>query len=607
MPRRSLIIILALLPLCSTLLATPAVSRFVTFTPAQQSHYPERYEDCGFAVNGAQDSAYLHEQNRLRRKATTDTASHSSASLTPQAKVEDIGEIAVIEDDGSIIVPPNDFDLQKKALLFTPQDAGYGVTRISMPFDGERGEKLKDFVGLDGQSDNNNGFREVPLPEASFPFFGLSYDRLFVSANGYITFSEGDTASRPSPAHLASGAPRIAPLWWDFFLSGKGAVYYKRAANRHVFTWNKTPQIRYAGLSTFQTILFDDGRIAFIYKKINAHAGLVGLSTGDTETPAVSVDLSAPPATTITGAVYEAFSQQKRLDDVALARAFYRTHTDVFDTLYIWTDFAFDNGTGLATAFNVRNEIRGIGMPLFDRGAIYGSPAQLQTIIRMGNIIGDWPADPNAQHAGLHSAIAIVCHEQGHRWLAYVRFADGRKANDDLLGREREHWSFLTDSRTNAEGSLSSIMEGNAWRDIGAGIFMTTESAAHHFSKLDQYLMGLRASGEVGEISYLDLDDDLQELVRSRSPLAGFSLSARPMKTTIEKIIAQEGERVPDVTSAPKQLRVAFVLLTEAGRSPSQTTLDRVNRYREAQERYFAVSTGRRAALDSSLAGSARP
>jgi hypothetical protein len=263
-------------------------------------------------------------------------------------------------------------------------------------------------------------------------------------------------------------------------------------------------------------------------------------------------------------------------------------------------DFSYDNGLGIAHSFNIRNDIGGIGLPLFDRGAVYGSPSQLATIITMGNQ-QEWPDDPQQNMAGLFSAVAIVCHELGHRWLSYIHFAADDTIKDELLGRDNSHWSFLVDTRTNSEGSFSSLMEGNAWRENGNNAFATMESAANNFSPLDQYLMGLRAAENVGPIRYLAADDDLAAILHDKSPFTGFPVNATAKTVTISQIAASEGVRVPDAASAPKAFRVAFILLTPQGSPASNATIRKMDKYRDALVRYFAIATDRRASLDSQL------
>ena len=310
--------------------------------------------------------------------------------------------------------------------------------------------------------------------------------------------------------------------------------------------------------------------------------------------------LTAPPVAGHAERIFQVFGKHKRIDLPALLQAFFRSHSDSFDTAFVWTDFDYDNGLGIAHSFNVRNHIGGIGLRDFDRGSAYGSPSRLSTIITMGNE-ADWPSDPQSHAAGLNSAISIVCHEQGHRWLAYVRFDGGHGIKDDLLGRENAHWSFLVDTRTNSQGSFSSLMEGNAWRDSGAGTFTTVESAVNYFTPLDQYLMGLRSADEIGEIPYLDTDAQFKEFIREKSPFSGFSMSAVRKTTSVAEIVEREGPRIPASSDAPKDFRIAFILLTEHGSTLSPNTLEKLSRYRDALVRYFSSATGGRASMDASL------
>jgi hypothetical protein len=516
-----------------------------------------------------------------------------------EVRITNVGDVALIEDDGSIILPPNKFDLKKRSLLFTPAEDGYRLTRETMSFEKDEGFALGYFLGIDGSPDGeDNGYRELEL-QRPFPFFGSTYDRIFVGTNGYITFNGSDTTARPSVAALSTHLPRIAPLWADLDVGDGGSIRFNALPDKTVITWRNVPQAVFSGVSTFQTVLYEDGRIAFIYKKVKARPAIAGISPGRQDLGSVAIDLSKPPLETING-VYESFSNEKRLDIPALTRAFFQANSDSFDFLYIWTDFEFDNGIGLAHAFNIRNNISGIGLRMFDRGQVYGSESRLATIVIMGNF-SDWPSDPDNHRAGLFSGIGIACHELGHRWLAYVRFQGNDEVKDDLLGREASHWSFFADSRTNDEGTSSSVMEGNAWRDNGGGIFTSTQLSANHFSELDQYLMGLRRADEVGNIPYLFVSDRSKAYLRTSTPASNFSIGADRRHTTVQQIIDREGPRIPSTEESPKTFRAAFVLLSEQNSTPANPTIDHVDRYRRSLVRYFSAATGRRASLDGSL------
>ncbi len=570
-------------------------------TEKRAARLPGGQFDCGYDPRGAEDELSKHRLNALRLNKRV-AALMTTASLSAP-KVEDIGGTSIIEDDGTIILPPSKFDLNNNAVIFTPDGNGFRVAPADIAFNRNYGFRLGFFFGADGELGNyDNGYHDIDIAVRGplFPFYGAQYDTLYIGTNGYITFGRGDTNGRASPAALATGLPRIAPLWTDLSVSEAGNIYYTRLSDRHIVTWDKVPDAVYGGKNTFQAVLYDDGRIAFVYKKIKAHSAVAGISPGNSDADAQPVDLSEPTEQTISGPFFEAFSKEKLLDVPALMRAFYSAHDDAFDFAYIWADFDYDNGLGVAHSFNVRNNIQGIGLRIFDRGSVYGSPARLATIITMGNQ-RSWPADPQTVTAGLFTALAIMCHELGHRWLAYVLFDAEHDIKDDLLGRDFSHWSFLADTRANSEGSFSSLMEGNAWRDNKNGSFTTIETSANFFSPLDQYLMGLRAADEVGEIKYLATDPQAKQILHDKSPLSGFSLNAIAKTANVSQIAARCGQRVPDAASAPKEFRVAFILVTEQGARASNATLEKIENYRDSLVRYFRVATDRRASLDASL------
>lgn len=559
--------------------------------------------NCGYDARGAEDELSNHKLNALRR-GEADYPRTMSLLQKRRPSIDDTNDIALLQNDGTLVIPPAKFNLKNRSILFTPErDSDNFGYRISMPeieFNNDFGSRLE-FFGSDGEKNSDNGYSGVSLDGNQFPFYGVSYDTFFVGTNGYITFAQGDTSARISPSALATELPRIAPLWADLDVSDSGNIYYNRLQGALLFTWNKAGQPSNDGASTFQAVLYDDGRIAFVYKKVNAQAALIGISPGNSATAAQPVDFLKPPAERLTGPLFETFAKDKRLDLPAIMRAFYTTHSDSFDTVYVWTNFAFDNGQFVAHTFNISNNIQGIGLPIFNRAPAYGS-AHLGSLIAMGNT-GDWPKNPDAYVVGLNSAISIVCHEQGHLWLAYIHFDADNQVKDDLLGRQDSHWSFLVDTRTSADGAYSSLMEGNSWRESGGGIFTTFESAVNYFTPLDQYLMGLRPANEIGDIPYLVTDLQLKEFLHEKSPASGFSMSAVRKTTSVAQIIAREGPRIPDVITSPKAFRVAFVALSEQNSTISSSELAKISAYRDAIVRYFSTATGGRGSLDASLNG----
>ncbi|HWC76692.1 MAG TPA: hypothetical protein VG778_04485, partial [Blastocatellia bacterium] len=351
--------------------------------------------NCGYdpAEADAQWSDYLmRARTRNRSAGAPSRRGILQADSDAGPLVEDHGDVAVVIDDGTAVIEPNKFDLKKRSLLFTPDGSEYRLERGKLPFENDIGFKLDYFFGIGSTIvEADNGYREMALA-FPFTFFGVQYHSIFIGTNGFITFGRGDTSTKPSAAEFSSSLPRIAPLWSDLEAISKGGIYFSQLPGRYVITWQGVPQAIFKGANTFQVILYEDGKIALIYKKAKSTSSLIGISPGLPDQDAQAVDFSQPPEEAISG-VYELFSTRKRLDIPALTQAFYETHQDAFDFIYIWTDFEFDNGIGLAHAFNVRNDTRGIGLKVFDRGSIYGSPSRLATIITMGDT-ADWPSDP---------------------------------------------------------------------------------------------------------------------------------------------------------------------------------------------------------------------
>src|SRR5688500_8412259 len=93
----------------------------------------------------------------------------------------DIGEIAVIQDEGDLIAPPNSYDLRGLGLRFTPNSAGgYDVRRITAAFRTTLGRQLT-------LSDDDSTPANVPF---GFNFYGRTQTTAFVNSDGNVTFEE---------------------------------------------------------------------------------------------------------------------------------------------------------------------------------------------------------------------------------------------------------------------------------------------------------------------------------------------------------------------------------------------------------------------------------
>src|SRR5262245_31319547 len=454
--------------------------------------------------------ALLQRQRNLRRPAQP-----------PAAVSQDIGDVAVVVDNGVIVNPPHpahSIDLAPGTkLTFTPAAGGFSVNSGTGSLDPVVGDPL----ALTDDSTVN-----LTL-QFSFPFLGVNYSNLFVNSDGNLTFAAGDgaTASRDA-VRLIKGPPRIAPLLLDLNVESGGAISASSRADCVTITWTNVPEFGTANANTFQVTLEASGRIEFVYGSLGSTTpvdhSVVGVAKGNLDGPFNEIDLTADlPGAFAAGAIFEEFGPanlKKRIDTILLANEFYRTHQDKYDFLVIFTDFSVDLGGNVAE-FNLtlKNQTRGIGWGLFDVGPslIFGTQGELESLVVMNDINIYWPeanklVDPPIQkflfpkgasifvppgkeqlsirtrlmgtlpgcgsyNFGLNSAMSIMAQEVGHRWMARVPFVHPTKGigpdSLDLLGRGYAHWSFFFNVTVPASqfagDPRASSMEGNTLIDFG--------------------------------------------------------------------------------------------------------------------------------------------
>lgn len=142
-----------------------------------------------------------------------------------------------------------------------------------------------DPVGGTNLTLGDDAFAAVELSGgASLPFFGVSYPRVFVGSNGYLTFGQGDTAFSMTLANHFR-LPRISALYTDLDPSRGGQVSWRQWPDRLAVTYQNVREFSQANANTFQVEMFFDGRLRITYLTIDASAGVVGLSRGEGQPP----------------------------------------------------------------------------------------------------------------------------------------------------------------------------------------------------------------------------------------------------------------------------------------------------------------------------------
>src|SRR2546422_3855600 len=235
--------------------------------------------------------------------------------------------VAVLEDAGDLVARRNPFDLDGAALRFSARAAGtYAIARLALPLDAP-GTSLR--LGSDDA-------QAVDLP-FDFPFYGVRYRRVFVHADGNLTFGAADPGpSDRSMGRFLSGPPRIAPFFADLDPSRGGIVAARLGPDRAVFSWSAVPGGAQINRNSFQVALLPGGDIDFVYGEMQSREAIAGLSPG-AATTLTSVDLAAARPSSLSGAAAERFSETEKLDLASTVRRFYAAHPDLFEQVVVYT------------------------------------------------------------------------------------------------------------------------------------------------------------------------------------------------------------------------------------------------------------------------------
>lgn len=524
-------------------------------------------------------------------------------AASPSAAAPGDGDnVVVVRDDGSILEAARPLPLAGSRVRFVPLGGGYTTLVEPLPpiasATWSRGRKLE----FRGETP------EPVRPGAPFPFYGTAHDEIFVHPHGAVSLgrplppSSRAEASAPGGLvrALVAGPPVIAGLWNELLAarSGAGSVFVDEQADRTSVSWIGVPSARPAGEpNDFRITLYRDGRVDLEYGVMSTTWGVVGLSPGHAAERTQAIDLARPVRGAAGAALLAWYHDLPALDEIALARAVYRQVADRFQFLSVFTTQPVESSS-LVGSIAVKNLDRGIGVPLLDRGDVFGT-RNLEHVVLM-NDLDFWDDDPTRRprhpaYAFAPSTLAVLAHEAGHRWLAEASCPAGPLASAD------GHWSFFLDSG-------GSLLGGNLIRDNADGSF-TTEGALRKFGPLDQYLMGVRPPGDVPPFFLVENPDGFDP-PRSTSgqpfgdrsrPEPGVTFRGTRRGISIDDVIRESGERQPAVGVAPTSFRMAFVLVVPAGSEPTAAELEKIERVRRGIGPFFQIATDSYARMGTAL------
>ena len=214
--------------------------------------------------------------------------------------------------------------------IYDSQDYGYGLmpsydwVEIAPTMGGDGYDLQISDSGNGNNIANNTKYVDLPF---NFTFYGVSYDEISVSSNGWISFGHTNMESFRNYTIPGAGgpSPMIAAFWDDLVTSQSGGVYALVEDDYVVIEWNQMRTFDQNSEETFQIILYDtvtpsgDGEIKIQYKEVNNtsytnyyhpvystvgienHLGNIGLEyTFDNEYPITAMALSDQSALFIT-------------------------------------------------------------------------------------------------------------------------------------------------------------------------------------------------------------------------------------------------------------------------------------------------------------------
>ena len=546
---------------------------------------------CGTYDLGIEEALARREWNRRRLNRESVAPSDLRAQAVQAGpRVRQEGNVAVIEDDGTIVANKNLFDYEDKGVQFLrKKKTTYRVKNQPGSVNANLGDKL---------TITDDDSVKIDLPGFKVKFFGKKYSSLYVNSDGNITFGEAEHASTARDMQrMLNGPPRIAAFFNDLnpeVATGDGGIYARIAGNKLIVTWWEVPEFDTQNSNSFQLILTAKGKIEVQFGSMDAKPGIVGIAPGGGSGLEL-VDLTEDlPIKRKKVAIAERFTESETLDETAVATVFYDWFADDYDQLVMFKDFGrLASQDAFAYHLTIQNKVKGIGYQTYDGSNFFGSKGRLGGFVNMGGVSQYSGNIKSVAFFRLYSGLDILAHELGHQWLVRATFiASNGTESVNLLGRGDAHWSFHFDSDL-------SFLEGNEIVDNGDGTFSTKAPRAS-YNPLDLYLMGLIAAKNVPDMFYVS-DPSNSDLAETSPAQPNLTFRGTRVDVTMDQILAAMGKRKPAVADAPKDFKVAFILLAKKGTKAKGASINTVEKFASQIPELFTDSTRGKATIDMTL------
>ena len=269
-------------------------------------------------------------------------------------------------------------------------------------------------------------------------------------------------------------------------------------------------------------------------------------------------------------------------------RKFYKHFGDDYDFLAV----IYEGFQTNAHHIQAKQPVKGIGGPLFDQTAFYGSAGKLSGL----NIFPLPLFFDGASH--------VYLHELGHQWINYLTLP--------AFQNSTPHWP-VSDFASGMMGfSIGTAKAGglfpfNPVQQDADTWKLIPVNGTPVFNDLELYLMGLLPAEEVADhFIFENQNQPLQTNAIWKGPVSDL---------TIEDIIQQYGAREPGVNNSPKEFRQGTIIVTAAPLTAiemsfydffsARAELEQEVNVSSAFSKYigkpFYLSTGQRAKLKTAL------
>jgi len=282
-----------------------------------------------------------------------------------------------------------------------------------------------------------------------------------------------------------------------------------------------------------------------------------------------------------------------QLNYADIARKFYRYSPDDYDFLNV----VVFGRVYFANRFHIliRNDVQGIGLPISNNSASYGSAGRLKGI-SVFPIFGYFDAAETAYQ-----------HELGHQWINFL--------NVPPLAAARPHWPLSSLASGIMGFSIPPTNQGGNFAcqvlSEAGGVRLVPRTGAAEFTDLDLYLMGLAGADEVGEHIVLAEQDSSVVMKQCN----GQPYSGAVTRVRLADIVRAVGPRSPAYGAAPRRFKVATLvvspsLLSEdalavasffARRAEETANVPIHTGFSKMMSKPFAVTTRGRGSLDATL------